>query len=483
MRKLISLLLAVSLLLSLGFLIPASAEEYVKLTWAQGTGGDAPVDNAMVLERLNEITRKELGVEVDIQYFKNDQLTTNTLAGEVYDMYFTCGWFFDYVTNTRDGLFADITEAVQTVTPDLYATLTEDVWELSKVGGRIYMIPVAKDIGYQCYFTYNKDFYDSIGMTWPEKVTKFDEITPYLKAYAEAKPGEYPFMFSKQPAGIGAADLFIGMGHQLGININNLEAGIHCIYEDEQYLERCATVHEWMKAGYVNPDAATASSVDSKHDHVKIEAAWDGYDFSPSYGYTAGMCKIGDVYLSASSVRVGNTFSAALEEDPERLALALKYQEFLNTNKEYRDILRFGIEGVHFNYREEDGAVIRTEQGTLNYSPWAFAQGSYVISSIETSEGVPIVADQWEKAYASYATAKVAPDYGFAFDNDSVENLTTELDVINAKYTDLIASGTVETYENAKKCLEEMEAAGLREVQAEMQRQYDEFIAGLNKES
>lgn len=480
MRKLVSLFLAMALLLTAAIAIPASAEDYVKLTWAQATGGTAPSDNAMVLEELNKISREKLGLEVDIQYFTNDQLKTATLAGEVFDIYTTCGWFNDYVINARDGLFADITEEIKTVTPDLYASMTEDVWELSKVGGTIYMIPNKKDIGYQCYFTYNKDFYDSIGMTWPEKITKFDEITPFLAAYAEHHPGEYGFMFSKNPAGIGAADAFVSLAYNLGFNLNDPDAGIHCLYEDAQVLERAATVAEWMKAGYVNPDAATVSSVDSKHDHVKIEAAWDGYDFTPTYGYTAGMCKIGDVYLSAGNVRTGNALSAALEEDPDRLALALKYLELVNLNTEYRDILNYGVPGVHFNYRE-DGAVIRTEKGLAGYQPWGFMQGSFTVRSIESTGDVPIVADQWEQAYAAYATAKVAPDYGFAFDNESVENICTEIDVVNKKYYDLILSGTVPTYEYAEMCIKEMEEVGLRELQAEIQRQYDEFMANKDK--
>lgn len=476
MRKLISLLLAVCMLLSLGFLVPASADEIVKLTWAQGTGGDAPVDNAMVVERLNEISREKLGVEVDILYFNNEQISTATNAGEVYDMYFTCGWFFDYISNSRDGIFADITDEVKEITPALYNSMTEDVWNLSAVDGHIYMIPVAKDIGYQCYFTYNKEFYDSIGMKWPERIDKFDEITPYLAAYAEHHPGEYGMMIKKNLAGIGAAGIFQGVTHQIVFNLDRPELGLHSLFEDEDFLERCAALHNWMEAGYVNPDAATTTSVDYNHDHVKLEAAWDGYDFSGIYGYPAGMCKIGDVYLAAGTVRVGNALSSSLEDDPERLALCLKYQEFVNTDREYRDILRYGVEGVHFNYREEDGAVIRTEQGA-NYQPWGFAQGSYVISSIETTEGQPIVADQWEQAYASYATARVAPDYGFAFDREPVFNEAAEVQVVIDKWYDLIASGTVEPYEAAKTCMVEMREAGYDTLLAEVIRQYDEFMA------
>ena len=61
MKKLVSLLLAVMMIVSMmTFVSFASAEDYVKLTWVQGTS-PAPKDNDMVLEELNKILRERLG--------------------------------------------------------------------------------------------------------------------------------------------------------------------------------------------------------------------------------------------------------------------------------------------------------------------------------------------------------------------------------------------------------------------------------------
>ena len=73
MKKLVSLVLALMMVLTMG---AALAEEPIKVTWAMGCGGTAPTDNAMVLEELNKISREAIGVEVDIQYFTQDQLMT-----------------------------------------------------------------------------------------------------------------------------------------------------------------------------------------------------------------------------------------------------------------------------------------------------------------------------------------------------------------------------------------------------------------------
>ena len=71
MKKLMSLVLVVLMALSFG---AVAEEEYIKIKWAMGTGATAPIDNAMVVEELNKISREAIGVELDMQYFTNDQL-------------------------------------------------------------------------------------------------------------------------------------------------------------------------------------------------------------------------------------------------------------------------------------------------------------------------------------------------------------------------------------------------------------------------
>ena len=71
MKKLVSLVLALIMVLSMGM---AMAEEPIKIRWAMGCGGTAPNDAARANEALNKLTREKIGVEVDIQYFTQDQL-------------------------------------------------------------------------------------------------------------------------------------------------------------------------------------------------------------------------------------------------------------------------------------------------------------------------------------------------------------------------------------------------------------------------
>ena len=74
MKKLMSAILALLMVLSVASFAGAESEP-IKLTWAMGTGDVAPIDNAMVLEELNKMSREAIGVECDIQYFTNDRFS------------------------------------------------------------------------------------------------------------------------------------------------------------------------------------------------------------------------------------------------------------------------------------------------------------------------------------------------------------------------------------------------------------------------
>ncbi|MGI6636339.1 MAG: ABC transporter substrate-binding protein [Christensenellales bacterium] len=487
MKKLLSLLLVATLVLTLSAaLIPAQAQEYVKLTWAQGTGADAPNDVAEVNEALNVISREKLGVEVDIVYLTNDQLNTKTQAGELFDMYFTCDWYNHFATAVNvTGLFADITDYIQTVTPDLYATMPEKVWELAKVNGRLYSIPVKKDYCPEIFIVYDKGFFDSEGIELPATMDKLAELEPYLEKFVEKHPGVYPLQMGGYYSGIDGFFNYIDRTASIGFNYNKggTEEGrkIISVFEDDQMIERMTTLHEWYKKGWTNPDAATMteSSLDKKINYFKIAQCWDGYDgYTAAYGYETGLVRISGPYLSTSGVQGSmNALCVTLEDDPAKLELALKYQELVNTDKKYRDMLRYGIEGVHFNYRD-DGAVVRTEKGKNDYGPWAFSQGSYSLSSLPApDETTPVNLTQWEDYFKVCDTAQVAEDVGFVFDSQSVQSQIAAIGNVKETYLKVMFSGTVDPAEYVPKVIAEMEAAGLREVIAEAQRQFDEFKA------
>ena len=499
MRKLVSLVLALMMVMGLMSITTlASADGYTKLTWVNGNS-PAPVDNDMVLEELNKITREELNCEVEIIYMSNDEVMTSIQAGEVYDMYFTCSWYNNFNNNVSNGIFANIWGKVQEWTPALWETMPENIWNLARsTDGGLYAIPVKKDYAPMNFIVYDAQFAQDKGIVIPEAISSWDEMTDYLvamKKEMEEHPelGQYPVFVGGAPAGMESSFDFIDRTPLIGVEFGDTK--VVSVFDDQAVMDRYRTMYKWQNMGLVNPDAPTLteSAVDGKLHHIGFVQAWNDYDYTPSRGFWCEMTKYSGPFVNTDGVQGSMTgFSVTLEDDPERFQLALKYQELVNTNKKYRDILAFGIEGTHFNYRDvtdDAGNVlgqvaVRTQKGKDNYSPWRFSQGSYSLNSVEASEQTldgtypkPVV-DQWDKYFAECETAPESKISGFTFNSANFNTQYAEISAIKDEYMNRIQCGTVDPDVAVPEMRAKMEAAGLNDIIAEAQRQLDEYLAG-----
>ncbi len=510
MKKLVSMLLALIMVLSLCSF--ASAEDYVKLTWVQGTS-PAPKDNDMVLEELNKILRERLGCEVEILYMSSDEVGTSIAAGEVYDMYFTCGWFNEFNKNVADGIFANLYKdgknLVKEWAPKLWESMPESVWELAcssgenlPYGAGLYAIPVYKDIAPENFIVYDAQVAADAGIEIPDVISSWDELTPYLgalKADLEANPdkGVYPVNIGGAPAGVETSFDFISRTALIGVIFGDDK--VVSLFDDENIVNRYRTMHKWFELGYVNPDSPlqTEDSISSKQHHISFVQAWDGYDYTPSRGFWVKMTRYSGPFLNSDGVQGSmNAFSITLEDDPAKFEKAMQFQELINTDKEVRDILAFGIPGYHFEYRDvkdADGnvlgqAVVRTQAGKDGYTPWRFSQANYAINSIEASEqtldGTFPAPDltQWDRYFAAVADAPVSKISGFTFDYQNPIDFSKEFAEISAlktEYMSKIQCGVVDPDDpevGIPALRAKMEAAGLDRIIAEAQRQLDAYL-------
>ena len=465
---------------------PVVSEEPVELIWIMGNPGQVPPDQAMVEEKLNEISVAQLNVKVTTLYYDNERTLLALSAGDEWDMVFTCEWFNNFPTQARAGYYADLTDMLPTVAPQLYATMPEIVWEGAKVDGEILAIPVKKDYAAELFWVIDRELYEGVlGMSIPEEMSFFD-IEEYLATAKEAweegvlgaEDAQYPMYISR--GGVGGLTSEFDMIHRgamLGIpySAGAAEADrIVVVLEHPDLYDRLAAVHEWYKAGYINPDAATL-------DTAPYSPVWAGQGFygadaiwTQSTGVVVKISKFSGPNLSTASIRGAMN---AINADSPHVELALKFQELVNTNQEYRDILRYGIEGVHFNY-QEDGTVMRTDQGRANYVPWPFSQGSYSLSSVEAAEGVEVDPQMWDVIFDGYKDLQATNAIGFAFDIAPVEGEIAALQVIVDKYWTGLITGISDPAVEVPNMIAEMEAAGLRNVQDEAQLQFDAFLAG-----
>ena len=475
MKKLVSLILALAMLLSVGMI--AQADEPTKIVWWV-YGSDAPIDTQLVVEAANKYSAEKIGVVVELLFKDESGFDRDMQVGEYYDMTFTCDWANDFASNAINGMFMDITELVKKETPALYECIDEKYWNVAgSIDGVIYAVPTLKDMASQQFLRMDKERYEAMGFTLPEYI-EFRDLEPMLKAYKETY-NDYPMAMGK--AGLTgmtnsaqwiAGSYLCSPYHLAGTERENQ---IIPFWEDEVLMERYQLLHKWYDLGYINPDAATTESQGKEVRTIRSGSAWPGYYVGhTSWGdmEVQGVCYAGPFMSTATMRGAMNAISVSVSE--EKAIACLKYLELLNTDRTFRDILRFGVEGTHFDYVDVDGvkAVKRTQQGSDNWSMDGFVTGSVVNASV-----VYDAIYDWDEIFKGYENALVSTLGAFTFDKTDVEAECAACSAVMEKYTAELLTGTLDVDAKLETIKAELIAAGIEAVQAEAQAQLDAYLA------
>lgn len=450
--------------------------------WTYSPDGTAPDDAEEVLQRANEISKEKIDVTVKMIYKSEEQFDLDLQTGEYYDMTFSCDWCNDFDANAGNGYYYDITELVEKTAPKLYKAV-DPWWEIGSLHGKIYGVPMLKDLGAEVFFRMNSDYFETEkGLTLPEEMA-FADLEPYLEMWKEDHPDDYPFFIPS----VGLSGAF--QVHERIVSkylvIPYSKAGtpdgtkIIPVFDDEEYMGMLRLLHKWYGLSYINPDAATTTEVPkSIKTPVRTGTAWTGFmgwSDPEAYGFNVKLVRFIGPNMSRSTQQ-GSLIAINAAASHEKAQACLKYMELLYTDKELRDTLAYGIEGKHFEYYED--TVIRTVEGNEHYMQDAFVTGPAVSASVVSADkDNPADPDQWKKVYDGYKSARISDTRGFSFDPTNVEAEIAALDAIWNSYSAELVTGTSDTDEAAKEILKQMEAAGLDKVREEAQRQLDEYLS------
>ena len=455
--------------------------EPIRWVTYDSTGG-APLDGKEVIAAANKYSGEKIGEAVELEFQPTERLNLLMASGEYYDMVFTSSWLNIFDRNAEAGMFYDITDLVKSETPALYDSIGE-YWEAAEIDGRIFGVPVLKDMGAEEMFRLNADYFEGEkGMEIPERMDGFDSLEPYLKAYKEDYPEKYPLAMDK--SGLSGYLNFVERIVEGIIVIPYDQEGAPkalALWDCEELMERYRTLHRWYKAGYIHPDAAAIDTIAAdKTFPVRCGVAWkgyQGYSNPEEWGFTVKTSAYEGPFLSRQSEQ-GAMIGISAACSRERAVECLKYIELLSTDRKFRDILAYGIEGKHFEYLE-NGTVLRTQTGLDRYSVGLYTTGSVVNASV-ASVSRTFLADpnQWEAVFEEYRTDGIySRTNGFAYDMTRKDSIITALRAIYNDYATDLRTGTSDPDVVIPQMKKRMEAAGIEEVLDDIQSQLDAWMA------
>jgi len=147
---------------------------------------------------------------------------------------------------------------------------------------------------------------------------------------------------------------------------------------------------------------------------------------------------------------------------------AMMFLNWLYASEENYVFALYGVEGKDYNM--VDGRIERITTEDFFYE-WMFRNQNYTQFGVNDSQ-------EYIDSYAAWdANAKTSSAMGFVFNNENVLEVETAVTEVVQNDMSVIRNGFVNFEENYAAAVEKLKAAGVDEYVAEVQAQYDAFVA------
>lgn len=436
------------------------------------TIGSPDADLKKVNDALNELLLKKINVTV--QYNKipwNDygtKITALVNSGGDFDIAFASAPDQgDYAGNALKGAWLDLTDYLQEGGKATYSMIDPLYWAGVTINNKIYGIPTNKEIAVPEWWMYPKELVDKYKID----ITKYhtlESLEPLLAQMKKDEPDWLPMEFDKNSNNFFAMDGYeyvISKEVPLMVRSDDSSLKVVNIFGTGLAKETLETLRKYYKAGYINEDAAIKESQNlEKGKKVFWKEAGSGpysdTSWSTDRGYPIVAQQISKATVTTESARGGLMVVNSRTKNPEA---CIKFLNLLNTDPEIRNLINYGIEGVHYKLNP-DKQVEKLNDG---YAGVQYTQGNWFI--LNTVIGDP--KDKWDKYREFNKTAVKSEMLGFTADTSKISYQLAAVTQVWEKYYPGLMTGSVDPDEQLPKFLSELKAAGIEEIQANLQQQ------------
>ncbi|MCT1402656.1 ABC transporter substrate-binding protein [Paenibacillus sp. p3-SID867] len=449
-----------------------TSKDIPTLTWWT-IGGQVPNNFSKAVDAMNAYTAEKIGVKVDIKVASwgewDTKMNTIVNTGEPFDIMFTNSG--KYSKQVAMGAFADITDLVQSETPDLYKLIPEKVWEGTKIGGKYYSVPTYKDSALTQYWVFDDKYVQKYNID----INNIKTLQDLDKPLRDMKAGEgksfYPLPMT-QGEGLNGFfneydDLTLGFP-PIGVKADDESRTVVSVLEQPDVMANLKLLHQWYQDGIINPDAPTKTENDKGRPFFAAQAfpgaevSWQINDAIEKYNMVQ---HYGPIYTTSTIQGSLNAISANSKYKKE----ALKYLELVNTDPKLRNMLAFGELGVDYNNVDGEKVIERTSD---TWPLAAYTQGTFF--NLAVTKGAP--EDQWEQVKKLNDAATSSTILGFALDITDLQTEVANCQAVWDKYKYELITGASDPETMVPKITAELKSAGMDTIMQAAQEQINNYF-------
>lgn len=454
-------------------------------------------------QQLDALTIPELNCTLRFEYIswgdERKQLNIAAASGE-YD-FIPGGVFSDYRSLASKNAFLDLNEYLYAV-PDLvthYSSYLEDALESCEINGGLYGIPQFS-IGIKNIsegFFYREDLRKEWGL---EPVTDLDTMEAYLyRAKEEEAYKNNPLITDNRIW----TSLWLMLSEGKYLEIDSIQETPFVVAKAEtpsvlvnrmetpEFLEVVRYIRKWREDGILESNMLVLSDNEVERGKnlmvadrkpcetnaplwsVNSSYIMELWETHPEWEYGFFSYSANNLYWYKESLANASVISISSKTKyPE---VAVRLLEKIHTDQRYYNLLKYGVEGIHYELREGklDYSNI-SNNNRFSWTPVTDDLMSYDTININEKWDREILVpfNDWTMEITKQAT--VDPLEGLHL---NLSNVGREVENVKLKYFQPILCGYQEDYEQA--LLEANEAlyqAGFEEYLSNMQKQVEEYV-------
>lgn len=445
---------------------PEAEGEIPTITW-YSVGGGMPANWDAWTAKVNAYLEEKIGVHLNMQIIDwgswSERRNVLVQTGADYDIMFAPG--SDLVNDANMGACADIEPFLAEV-PGLTDLIPSAYFDACRVNGVLYGVPAYKDCSMTNYFVWTKDIVEEYFPEYAEAHTLaeiYDGLANCVANSSEPPMGlasnGFPPMAGQKYDAAGLPSVGIGIAYEGGTEFVP-------IWEQADIQADLEVLHKMYTNGLINSDAPVLDVFEGMC-IVGVAQGWP--DAAKGWGEGRGaevvVSQYEDTVVSTDTVR-GSVLT--INANSSKKLECMKLIELVNTDTQLRDWLWYGEEGVNYEYVEEDG-VKKVSKINTDWTMAAYTQGTFFIATPEVGS------NGYAQVQALNEQATVSPAMGFAPDTSEIADTLANLAAIRTNYASMIETGADPSA--VATMMEEMRANGFDEVLAEINAQYQAWLA------
>lgn len=399
-------------------------------------------------------------------------------SGEEFDIAYAATWL-NFSSLAQKGAFMNLDELWPTYAPENYAAQSDTAKKQATVGGHYYCVPTLLAT-YSAYGPiYRTDIME--GTNWNGKMDTFEDMEAYMDIVKATKPEMDPLDIYS--AGSELDDLYMYKDSIFRLNdflffdpaAENPK--LFTYYEYDKTPDFLTMMTRWNEKGFYSKSALSdTDSEKTKNGKASmtihnIDSYQQQYIEHPEWGfkYSSFVKDVSYLSFTQDCMVVSNT-----SKHPE---LAMAVYNYLTTDQEAYRAFQWGIEGTSYEITDKNELKLLNTDDFAVTDMWAGRNSKLNLNTA----GSPDDLTQWKSGFDSKIKEGVgAQKYrSFVFDTSSIETEYAACQSVHQQYWWPLELGYTDSVKGLAEYKTKMEAAGVEKVREVLQKQLDEYIAGL----